>query len=124
MISLKRTRLTRALLPLWQRGSIRWLVAKEMAYGGIVENVRVGKISPHDTRSPERLELGRTVGVMVGGDRMSPYAHNYAAQYSKYLKRFLNRHPITLVEIGILKGSGLAIWSDLFPNGEIHRTRY
>ena len=51
---------------------------------------------------------------------MTPRRHNYGPLYARYLKPFLDRGTdITLVEVGILKGTGLAIWSDLFPRGRI-----
>jgi hypothetical protein len=107
-------KLHRLFLPFLRPGGVRWLIAKEQAYGGRVDNIPVGRISPHDPRSPERLKIGR----MVGGDRMSPEAHNYSPYYAKHLHRFIGR-PITLVEVGILRGTGLAIWSDLFPTGRV-----
>jgi hypothetical protein len=94
-------------------GSARWLIAKEHAYGGWVQE-RIGRTSPHDPRSPERLRTG----LMVGGDRMSPRTHNYASQYANHLRRFIGQR-ITFIEVGILRGTGLAIWSDLFPTGRI-----
>lgn len=56
----------------------------------------------------------KTVG-MTGGDRMT--RHGYAVHYSKHLKDF--DCVSTIVECGILKGTGLAIWSKLFPNADI-----
>ena len=56
---------------------------------------------------------------MQGGDRV--YHHEYSKIYSHYLKPFVlnTTNPLTLVEIGILKGTGLAIWSDLLPEADI-----
>jgi len=56
---------------------------------------------------------------MTGGDRM--FHHGYAAAYSAHLRPFLLRgdERLTIVEIGILKGTGLALWSALFPNADI-----
>ena len=45
--------------------------------------------------------------------------HGYSCKYAEYLLRFLDSKDITLVEIGILKGSGLAMWCDLFPVAKI-----
>ena len=57
---------------------------------------------------------------MTGGDRMSPRRHDYGRTYARYLRPFLESGaPITLAEVGVLQGTGLAIWSDLFPNGRI-----
>jgi len=53
---------------------------------------------------------------------MSPFRHGYGKCYAEFLKPLLmnleNQH-ITLVEIGILNGSGLAIWCDLFPRARV-----
>jgi len=99
-----------ALLP----GTMGWLIGTEIKYGGIVENVPRNRISPKDPRTKERLSFGG----MSGGDRM--LHHGYAHKYSKYLLPCVNRGtPVTLVEVGILRGTGVAIWCDLFRNGRI-----
>lgn len=95
-----------------------WLISTEQHYGGLVKVNQRRRISPFDTRSPEILAKTS----MQGGDRMS--FHDYGKKYAEFLLPFLlkNRlegYPITVVEIGILKGSGLAIWGDLFSNGRI-----
>lgn len=54
---------------------------------------------------------------MIGGDRMSH--HGYACKYAEYLLQFLGADNMTLVEVGILKGTGLAMWCDLFPAAKI-----
>ena len=48
--------------------------------------------------------------------------HNgYAKYYSKYLTKYLDEAKIdsnqrlVIAEVGILRGNGLAIWCDLFP---------
>lgn len=63
----------------------------------------------------------------IGGDRMSPNGHNYGPTYAKYLNKLaISRQlppevdPPTIVEVGILKGSGLAMWEGLFPKSRIH----
>ena len=57
---------------------------------------------------------------MIGGDRMSRIHHDYAPSYARHLARWLadGARPV-IVEVGILKGSGLAIWCDLFPLGTV-----
>jgi hypothetical protein len=46
--------------------------------------------------------------------------HGYAPAYAQHLRSFVrDRRRLTLLEVGILKGSGLAIWSDLFPDARI-----
>lgn len=51
--------------------------------------------------------------------------HGYAVYYARYLKRFLatkakkQNDRLVVCEIGILRGSGLAVWCDLFPFGRV-----
>ena len=82
-------------------GSWEWLALTESHYGG--------------------FKVGSATGENRGGDRMSPFYHGYGETYAEFLKPFLaNRMKrITLVEVGILNGSGLAIWCDLFPNARV-----
>lgn len=94
-------------------GSAEWLVHAEVVYGGLQTGVERNKVSPQDQRSVEQL----SVGGMIGGDRM--LHHGYASVYAKYLAPFLNSQNLTLAEFGILKGSGLAIWCDLFPSARV-----
>ena len=90
-----------------------WLIHKELIYGGIQENVHVRQASPHDPRSESILMSKR----MRGGDRM--FFHGYAQEYARYLKLFDFDKRLVLAEFGILRGNGLAIWCDLFPNARI-----
>ena len=53
---------------------------------------------------------------------MSPHYHGYGRCYAKYLKPFITApvsERLTLVEVGILNGNGLAIWCDLFPDARV-----
>lgn len=94
-------------------GSVKWLVRREILYGGIVYNVPRKKVSDKDGRSSEELSFGG----MTGGDRM--LHHGYAPIYSEYLAPFIGRPNLSIMEVGILKGSGLAIWADLFPDADL-----
>lgn len=89
------------------------LIGLENRFGGLITDVPRNKVSPHDPRTPEELRTGG----MIGGDRMS--RHAYALKYAQYLKRFLHKRPLVLAEVGILCGTGLAIWCDLFRNATI-----
>lgn len=86
-------------------GSWQWLALSELQYGGYKPGV-----ASDDNR---------------GGDRMSPFdgqfCHGYGFSYAEFLKPLIPRRMarLTLVEIGILNGSGLAIWCDLFPNARV-----
>lgn len=80
-------------------GSFEWLALKEKLYGG--------------------LQLTK---IHRGGDRMSPCHHNYARCYATFLRPFVEvaaSKRLTVAEIGILKGTRLPIWCDLFPNARV-----
>lgn len=94
-------------------GSANWLIKKEIAFGGYVENVPRKTVSPVDPRSPEEIN---SFGMM-GGDRM--LHHGYAPTYANALRPFLDQRGLTLCEFGILKGSGLALWCELFPDCDV-----
>jgi len=49
-----------------------------------------------------------------GGDRFN-LESTYGSMYAKYLSHLLEK-PIILFEVGILKGSGLAVWNEIFRN--------
>ena len=105
-----------ACLGRWSKpGTRSWLVEREMRYGGYVTGLKRHRISDLDTYS-----LKWNDHSLVGGDRMNPRRHNYGRLYARHLKPFLESgSPVTLVEVGVLRGTGLAIWSDLFPGGRI-----
>lgn len=90
-----------------------FLKNSEIKYGGECI-VRRNKISQHDPRTKEILDRNN----MRGGDRMTEKINNYAPIYSKYLSNMENE-PSVIVEIGVLNGTGLAIWSDLFPDSRV-----
>jgi hypothetical protein len=94
-------------------GSARWLIDTERKYGGHVIGIVRRTVSPHDPRPKEELKNGG----MVGGDRMAPSAHGYSVHYARHLHKFSG--PVVVVEVGILRGTGLAIWSDLFQEGQV-----
>ncbi len=95
-------------------GTIEWLIGTEIKYGGIETDVPRNKVSPKDPRTKEQISQGG----MVGGDRM--LHHGYAKKYSEYLLPYVKKgKPVTVTEFGILRGTGLSIWCDLFQNGRI-----
>lgn len=97
-------------------GSKDWLEIAEYKYGGTEKKIKRKKVSEFDPRTSKELEMCG----MIGGDRMSRIEHNYAPIYTRYLKPFvMKKDKVVLVEVGILKGTGLAIWSDLFDNSRI-----
>jgi hypothetical protein len=88
------------------KGSFEWLVLSELHYGGFQIDA-----------TSKQLNSG---SLNQGGDRMSELHHGYGRSYAEFLKPYLNKaQKPTLVEVGILNGSGLAIWCDLFPNSRI-----
>jgi hypothetical protein len=95
-------------------GSKPWLIGTEAHYGGLVMGVSRNKVSPRDHRSDSELSRGG----MIGGDRM--LHHGYAGDYAEFLAPFLGADPPPVVaEFGILRGTGLAIWCDLFPRSRV-----
>lgn len=94
-------------------GSADWLARTEITYGGYVTGVERRKVSAQDGRNKEELAFGG----MTGGDRM--LHHGYGPIYARYLAPFLGQSGMTVAEFGILKGTGLAIWCDLFPTARI-----
>jgi hypothetical protein len=72
-----------------------------------------GKSALYDQRKPEQLSLGG----MTGGDRM--LHHGYAPRYAQFLAPFVGEKQLTVAEFGVLKGTGLAIWCDLFPDARV-----
>lgn len=99
-------------------GTRNWLIQREVRYGGYTTMVPRQRVSPFDGRTKEQLAFGG----MTGGDRM--LHHGYAPTYSRYLLPFLDHAApgaanITIAEFGILKGTGLAIWCDLFTSARV-----
>lgn len=82
------------------------LIEAELQFGGMFRGERV-KHSPHD-----KLRVGGDRGC----DRME--YQNYAPIYAAALKT-LTREPKRIVEMGIFAGTGLAMWSVLFPEADI-----
>lgn len=87
-----------------KRASIGWLIAKERQFAPRIEKDGV-IFSEFD---------GQSSNVQQGGDKMGFERHAYAPFYSRELQRFL-QSPVTLVELGVFRGSGLAIFSEMFP---------
>lgn len=85
------------------------LVELERHFGGRHRMKRV-HISPHQN--------GVAHPCMQGGDRMGK-PHKYAARYAKTLSHFLHRPDLVIMEIGILRGTGLAVWSKVFPYADL-----
>lgn len=96
-------------------GSRGWLCEREHHYGGFVQGVKRNKVSQEDPRSSTELSSGG----MMGGDRMAQFNHNYAPAYEKALAPLIGKSNIVVVEVGILTGIGLAMWSELFPDGSV-----
>ena len=105
-------------------GSTAWFVETEIKYGGYVSGIIPNRISHYGPRlikinvDSDQITGHVYPGGMRGGDRMS--YHGYADKYSQYIEPFLKcEDPLVIVEIGILRGTGLAIWSDLFPTSRV-----
>lgn len=91
-------------------GSAIWLIRAEARYGGFVDDVAWRRASPQGPAF---------ISHMTGGDRMSLAHHGYAPIYARYLAPFIGARNLTIAEFGILKGTGLAIWCDLFEDARV-----
>ena len=96
----------------------------EKKYGGYTRDVPIKKNSPLDPNIKNLNGLfytGRNNNITTsqcGGDRMSSSYMGYGEVYEKILE---NLHETkNVVEIGILTGIGIAIWSDIFKNAIIN----
>lgn len=78
-----------------------------------MQDVPRRKVSPYDSRTKEQLRSGG----MIGGDRF--LHHGYGQTYAEELELLCARPPHTVVEIGILRGTGLAVRCDLFPDAGV-----
>jgi len=96
------------------------LITLEKKYGGLVKNVPQAIKS--DLQPKNFISNTNQDGVFYlcqGGDRMKSEYHNYAPIYASFLKNYIGVNGINIAEVGILTGIGLAIWSDIFFNGNV-----
>ncbi len=91
-----------------QFGSPGWLIRTESTYSPRRDRYRA-------TNSP--LSPKRRI-VNSGGDKMSFDRNAYAPAYARIMQRWVGQAPL-LVELGAFRGSGLAVWCDLFPEGRV-----
>jgi len=89
-------------------GAPGWLIRTEKMYSPTRDRYRAAnsRLSP------------RTRLVNSGGDKMGFDRNGYATAYSQILARWVGRETV-LVELGAFRGSGLALWSDLFKGGTV-----
>jgi len=87
----------------------------ETKYGGFVQGVH--------RNVPAHGAGGDGYTEHQGGDRMSHELghHDYGTVYADFINRLRLQGVVNLAiaEVGILKGSGLAIWSEVFKGGTI-----
>jgi hypothetical protein len=89
----------------------------EIKYGGYITEVA----ATIDTSNVKK----RVSGNHTGGDRMNIFFHDYSSKYSEYLSPLRQSDDlIRILEVGILKGTGLAVWSEYFNNKEIYGFDY
>ena len=96
----------------------------EKKYGGFIKNVPIKKNSNLDPNLNSMDGIYYTgkdnniTKLQSGGDRMSSNHMSYGLVYEKIINNLSNINNV--LEIGILTGIGLAIWSDIFPNATIN----
>lgn len=89
-------------------GAPGWLIRTEQTYSPVRDRARA---------TNSRLSPRRRL-VNSGGDKMGFDRNGYAPAYAQLLGPWLGQAP-TLVELGAFRGSGLALWCDLFPDGRV-----
>jgi len=101
------------------------LATKEQAFGGLVHGVPMHEAEWKAVKGEDPRSFKQVKG-MTGGDRFCTVAqgcHGYGPAYAKYMQKMLET-PLdeskAVAEVGILKGSGLALWSTMFPKAAIH----
>jgi hypothetical protein len=100
-----------------QKVSANELTRLEQQYSCGFEFVRPPKASQYD-----KINAPHSV---FHGHRFQPRgtckkrAHDYAGRYAKALDRFERTSGLVIVEMGILRGVGLAVWCDVFPNSAV-----
>jgi len=98
-----------------------YLQLLELKYGGYVSNIKRREVSTKDPRSKGQIKSGG----MSGGDRMNVFLHDYSSKYSEYLLPLrYSEKLIRILEVGILRGTGLAVWSEYFNKKEIYGFDY
>jgi hypothetical protein len=83
--------------------------------GGVTRNLRPVRNSQHDKQpNPGSVFDGHRMQTQ----KLDPRCRDYAATYATYLPEE-SAQRLTIVELGILRGIGLAIWCDLFPQARV-----
>jgi hypothetical protein len=100
------------------------LILLESKFGGLIQGVERNVFSNYEITSqlPGELLVSCCSTLHQGGDRMSSLYHNYAEYYAENLIDYVKQtsDELNIVEIGILKGSGLGIWCEIFPKDTIY----
>jgi hypothetical protein len=94
-----------------------YLQLLEIKFGGYITEIA----ATIDSSKVKRIYSGNN----TGGDRMNVFFHDYSSKYSEYLSPLSQSDElIRILEVGILKGTGLAVWSEYFNNKEIYGFDY
>lgn len=88
--------------------SLEWLVQRERHFSSERVSVQVGEDKD-----------GFGFNYHYGADRMALDCNAYAADYAYVLSKINTSSIRNVLEVGILAGTGLAIWSEIFPNSFI-----
>lgn len=89
-------------------GSPGWLIRTEQSFSPVRDRAR----AVNSPLSPKKRL------VNSGGDKMSLDRNGYAYDYAEILGPWIGYRPV-LVELGAFRGSGLALWCELFPDGQV-----
>lgn len=99
----------------------------EQQFGGLVHHVPMHRDAWKAVAKEDPRTFSQVAAIMTGGDRFCAVkekqgCHGYGPAYAKYMQHMLaeplDEHT-AVAEVGILKGSGLAVWSTMFPEAAI-----
>jgi hypothetical protein len=99
----------RAMLLRRSHGDEGWLIFKERRFAPTV-NISAECRSQVDPRGPG--------GTEFGGDKMRGTRGGYASIYADLLEGWADRARV-VIELGVFRGTGLALWSELFTEAEV-----
>lgn len=92
---------------------------------GVLERLYSGGFEFVTPPEPSEIDPVTAPKSVFDGHRFQPRgtcknrAHDYGARYETALQRFDSEDKITIVELGVLRGVGLAVWCELFPNATV-----
>ncbi len=89
----------------------------EAQFDGAHRRIRRREVSPLDPRLADHGTARGIPGKMISGWRFRPN-RKYVEMYAKHLAPLSGRR-FVMVELGVLRGVGLAVWCEAFPEARV-----